>query len=113
MKNVCVAILICLSLVGCAMTNTQIVNSFQSGNIYVGMTKQDLINRIGYPPEGKSSPDMFYSRYVKTKVTGEGTEELWTYQYGISPDLSGIRSVTVTIVNSKVKEWYDWVDTSR
>lgn len=106
-------LLFCLviSLSGCAsfLVNTKMVNTLQSGKIYIGMTKQDLIVKLGYPPEGKSKPDMFFSSAVSRKTTGDGIEELWSYDVGVAPDLTGVRIITFKIVNGVVKEYYEGV----
>lgn len=113
MKRKILLTFLCLFFVGCAsmMSNQRFLDAMNGGRIYVGMTKQDLINTVGYPPEGTGAPNMFYDGAVQTKVTSEGTEELWKYEYGVAGMGAGVKCVTFKIVNNQVKEWYDWVDT--
>jgi outer membrane protein assembly factor BamE (lipoprotein component of BamABCDE complex) len=91
--------------------NKKIVQALQGDLLKVGMTKEQLIEVIGYPPEGKPKQDAMFYRFAQTKVTAAGKEESWTYQ--IAPTLEGVRSVTFKIVDGKVVEWSEWLDTKK
>ena len=91
--------------------NKKIAQALQGDVLKVGMTKEQLIEVIGYPPEGKPKQDALFYRFTQSKVTSVGKEELWTYQ--IAPTLEGVRSVTFKIVDGKVVEWNEWLDTKK
>jgi hypothetical protein len=90
--------------------NQKIIKALQDGTISIGMSKSDLVGKIGYPPEGKGTQDALFYRFVQTKVTAAGKEESWTYQIGATPD--GVRSVTFKLVGDKVQEWNEWLNTN-
>jgi hypothetical protein len=91
--------------------NKKIMNALENDKVRVGMTKQELISEIGYPPEGKPKQDALYYRFVQTKVTAAGKEESWTYQIGATP--GGVRSVTFKILDGKIQEWNEWMDNAK
>jgi hypothetical protein len=88
--------------------NQKIIKVLESNQIKIGMTKQELVDVIGYPPEGKPKQDALFYRFVKAKVTAAGKEESWTYQIGATAD--GVRSLTFTMIDGKVTEWNEWLD---
>lgn len=92
-------------------SNKKIDEALQSGKIKIGMTKQELINEIGYPPEGKPKQSSLFYRFAQSKVTAAGKEESWTYQMGAT--VEGVRSITFKIVDDKVQEYNEWLDTVR
>lgn len=106
---VCVAALLASGLAFAGLfANDKIINALNDGKVRIGMTKDELIGEIGYPPEGKAKQDALFFRFVKSKVTAAGKEESWTYQLEATP--GGVRSVTIKIVDGKVAEWDEWLD---
>lgn len=91
--------------------NKKIIDALESGRVKVGMSKEGLVGVIGYPPEGKPKQDGLFYRFAKTRVTAAGKEESWTYQIGATAD--GVRSVTFRMVDGKVAEWNEWLDTQK
>lgn len=91
--------------------NKKLSGALQGDILKVGMTKDQLIATIGYPPEGKPKQDAFFYRFAQSKVTAAGREESWTYQ--IEPLSEGVRSVTFNIVDGKVTEWNEWLDSKK
>ena len=75
------------------------------------MAKDQLVTEIGYPPEGGSTQGAMFYRFAQTKVTVAGKEESWTYQ--IAPSAEGVRSVTFKMIDGKVSEWSEWLDTKK
>lgn len=90
------------------LENEKIINALESGSVKVGMTKDELVGAIGYPPEGKPKQDALFYRFAQSKVTAAGKVESWTYQIGATSE--GVRSVTIKIVDGKVTEWNEWLD---
>jgi len=117
MKNSVAAFICVLSLLlsvsahAALFENKKIIDALENGKVRIGMTKQELISEIGYPPEGKPKQDALYFRFVQSKVTAAGKEESWTYQIGATP--GGVRSVTFKILDGKIQEWNEWMDTAR
>lgn len=91
--------------------NKKISDALQNGTIKVGMAKSELVSAIGYPPEGKPKQDALFNRFAQTKVSSAGKEETWTYQIGASAE--GVQSVTIKLVDDKVAEWNEWLDTKK
>lgn len=91
--------------------NKKISQALQGNDLKVGMTKEALVSLIGYPPDSKPSQGALFYRFAQSKVTAAGKEESWTYQIAPSPE--GVRSVTVKIVDGKVAEWSEWLDTRK
>ncbi len=91
--------------------NTKVTDALGNGTIKVGMSKADLIAAIGYPPEGKPKQDSMFYRFAQSKVTASGKEDSWTYQIGATAE--GVRSVTFKLVDDKVAEWNEWLDTKK
>lgn len=91
--------------------NKKISDALQGDSLKVGMTKEALIAAIGYPPEGKPKQDAVFYRFAQSKVTAAGKEESWTYQ--IAPSAEGVRSVTFKMVDGKVTEWNEWLDSKK
>ncbi|MCM8761165.1 MAG: hypothetical protein NC938_05445 [Candidatus Omnitrophica bacterium] len=91
--------------------NKKIAEALQGDGLKVGMTKDQLVSLIGYPPEGKPKQDALFYRFAQSKVTAAGKEESWTYQ--ISATAEGVRSVTFKLVDGKVAEWNEWLDTKK
>ena len=104
-------VLVCCMAQAAPFENKKIAQALQGDVLKVGMTKEQLIEVIGYPPEGKSKQDAMFYRFAQSKVTAAGKEESWTYQ--IAPTLEGVRSVTFKIVDGKVAEWSEWLDTNK
>jgi len=113
MKNTAI-VLLCAMLLGVSQgafalfENKKIIDAVENGKVKVGMTKDELVGVIGYPPEGKPKQDGLFFRFAKTKVTAAGKEESWTYQVGATAD--GVRSFTFTLIDGKVTEWNEWLD---
>ena len=115
-KKVCAIVLAAVILIsGTALAglfeNKKISQALQGDGLKVGMTKDGLVSLIGYPPEGRPKQDAIFYRFAQTKVTAAGKEESWTYQ--IAPSAEGVRSVTFKIVDGKVTEWSEWLDTKK
>ena len=91
--------------------NKKVAAALQGDALKVGMTKDRLVALIGYPPEGKPKQDAMFYRFSQSKVTAAGKEESWTYQIAPSPE--GVRSVTFKMVDGKVTEWSEWLDTKK
>jgi len=91
--------------------NKKISDALNGDKIKVGMTKDELVGEIGYPPEGKPKQDALFYRFVQSKVTAAGKEESWTYQIGAT--MEGVRSVTFKLVDGKVAEWNEWLDSGK
>lgn len=91
--------------------NKKISAALANDTVKIGMSRQDLIDAIGYPPEGKAKQDALFYRFAQSKVTAAGKEESWTYQIGASAE--GVRSVTFKLVDGKVAEWSEWLDTKK
>lgn len=91
--------------------NKKIISALQGDTLKVGMSKEALVGAIGYPPDGSAKQGGQFMRFVQSKVTAAGKEESWTYQIGASAD--GVRSVTFKIVDGKVAEWSEWLDTKK
>ncbi|MBN2453673.1 MAG: hypothetical protein JXB40_05385 [Candidatus Omnitrophica bacterium] len=91
--------------------NKKISEALQGPDLKVGMTKEALVAVIGYPPEGKPKQDGLFYRFAQSRVTAAGKEESWTYQ--IAPSAEGVRSVTFKLVDGKVAEWNEWLDTKK
>lgn len=91
--------------------NKKISEALQGEGLKVGMTKDALISAIGYPPEGRPKQDAIFYRFAQSKVTAAGREESWTYQ--IAPSAEGVRSVTFKMVDGKVIEWNEWLDSKK
>ena len=91
--------------------NKKISAALQGNNLKVGMTKDQLVALIGYPPEGKPKQDGMFYRFALSRVTAAGKEESWTYQIGATAE--GVRSVTFKIIDGKVAEWNEWLDTNK
>jgi hypothetical protein len=91
--------------------NTKISDVLAGNKVRVGMTKEDLVTQIGYPPDGTIGQGALFSGFVQSKATAAGKEESWTYQIGKT--VEGMRSVTFKIVDGKVIAWNEWLDTGR
>lgn len=91
--------------------NKKIFEALQGSELKVGMTKESLVAVIGYPPDGKPKQGALFYRFAQSKVTAAGKEESWTYQIGAT--VEGVRSVTFKIVDGKVAEWSEWLDTKK
>jgi hypothetical protein len=91
--------------------NKKISDALQGDALKVGMTKDQLVAAIGYPPEGKPKQDSMFFRFAQSKMTAAGKEESWTYQIQPTPD--GVRSVTFKLVDGKVAEWSEWLDSRK
>lgn len=91
--------------------NKKITQALESGKVKIGMTKEALVSEIGYPPEGKDKQSALFYRFAQSKMTAAGKEESWTYQLGAT--VEGIRSVTIKLVDGKVAEWNEWLDTKK
>ena len=91
--------------------NKKISAALQGNDLKVGMMKDQLVGLIGYPPGGKAKQDAMFYRFAQSRVTAAGKEESWTYQIGATAE--GVRSVTFKIVDGKVAEWNEWLDTKR
>jgi hypothetical protein len=91
--------------------NKKIASALQGSDLKVGMSRNELVSLIGYPPEGKPSQGALFYRFAQSRVTAAGKEESWTYQIGASAE--GVRSVTFKIVDGKVAEWNEWLDTKK
>lgn len=91
--------------------NKKVTQALDNGSVKVGMSKDELVSQIGYPPNGDSRQGGSFSRFAQTKVTAAGKEESWTYQIGASAE--GVRSVTIKMVDGKVQEWSEWLDTKK
>ncbi len=91
--------------------NKKISGALEGNALKVGMTKDELVAAIGYPPEGKPKQDSMFYRFAQSKVTAAGKEESWTYQIAPSPD--GVRSVTFKMVDGRVTEWTEWRDSKK
>jgi hypothetical protein len=91
--------------------NKKIAQALQGDSIKVGMARGELVSAIGYPPEGKPKQDALFYRFAQSKVTAAGKEESWTYQIGATAE--GVRSVTFKIVDGKVAEWNEWLDSKK
>lgn len=96
---------------GALFENKKLSAALQDGAVRVGMDKQELVDAIGYPPSGKPNQDNFFYRFAQTKVTASGKEESWTYQ--IEPTPEGVRSVTFKLLDGKVQEWNEWLDSGK
>ena len=107
----CVMVLSAASAAFALMENKKIIEALDGGKVKVGMAKADLVGVIGYPPEGKPKQDALFYRFVQTKVTSAGKEENWTYQLGATSD--GVRSVTIKMIDGKVTEWNEWLDSGK
>jgi len=112
----CVAVLLfAVSVAGEAgaglFENKKVSGALNDGTVKVGMTKDDLVAKIGYPPEGKPKQDALFYRFAQSKVTAAGKEESWTYQLGATSE--GVRSITVKLVDGKVTEWNEWLDSGK
>lgn len=107
----CVMMLSAASAAFALMENKKIIEALDGGAIKVGMAKSDLIATIGYPPEGKPKQDALFYRFAQMKVTSAGKEETWTYQIGATAD--GVRSVTFKMIDGKVAEWNEWLDSGK
>lgn len=108
---VCVVFLSMASGVFALFENKKITEALETGKVKVGMTKDELVGAIGYPPEGKPKQDALFYRFAQTKVTSAGKEESWTYQVGATA--GGVRSVTFKIIDGKVAEWNEWLDSQK
>jgi hypothetical protein len=91
--------------------NKKVSGALQGNDLKIGMTKEALVSVIGYPPEGKTKQDAMFYRFAQSKVTAAGKEESWTYQ--IAPSAEGVRSVTFKMIDGKVTEWNEWLDTKK
>lgn len=91
--------------------NEKIINALENGSVKVGMSKDEVVGAIGYPPEGKPKQDALFYRFAQSKVTASGKEESWTYQMGATSE--GVRSVTIKMVDGKVTEWNEWLDVQK
>lgn len=91
--------------------NKKVSGALNDGSVRVGMTKDELVATIGYPPEGKPKQDALFYRFAQSKVTAAGREESWTYQLGATAE--GVRSVTFKLVDGKIAEWSEWLDTKK
>lgn len=91
--------------------NKKIAGALADNKVKVGMTKDELVAQIGYPPEGKPKQDALFYRFAQSKVTAAGKEESWTYQIGATAE--GVRSVTFKLVDGKVAEWSEWLDSGK
>ncbi len=115
MKKIFVIVLACAVLFSGAayalFENKKIADALQGDTLKVGMTKDQLVAAIGYPPEGKPKQDSIFYRFAQSKVTAAGKEESWTYQIAPSPE--GVRSVTFKMVDGKVTEWNEWLDSKK
>lgn len=107
----CVIMFSAASAAFALMENKKIIEALDGGMIKVGMAKNDLVAAIGYPPEGKPKQDALFYRFAQTKVTSAGKEETWTYQLGATAD--GVRSVTFKMIDGKVAEWNEWLDSGK
>ncbi|MBN2452988.1 MAG: hypothetical protein JXB40_01830 [Candidatus Omnitrophica bacterium] len=88
--------------------NTRISDALAGGKLKAGMTKGELINQIGYPPDGTIGQGALFHGFTRSKVTAAGKEESWTYR--ISSTAAGVKKVTFTIMDGKVSSWNEWVD---
>ena len=91
--------------------NKKISQALESGSVKVGMTKEALVAEIGYPPDGGAKQGGAFYRFAQSKVTSAGKEDSWTYQIGATAE--GVRSVTFKMVDGKVGEWSEWLDTKK
>ena len=91
--------------------NKKIMQALQGDGLKVGMTKDSLVSAIGYPPDGAAKQGAMFYRFAQNKVTASGKEESWIYQIGATAD--GVRSVTFKIIDGKVAEWNEWLDTKK
>ena len=107
----CIMMLSAASAAFALMENKKIIEALDGGKIKVGMAKDELVAEIGYPPEGKPKQDALFYRFARTKVTSAGKEETWTYQIGATAD--GVRSVTFKMIDGKVTEWNEWLDSGK
>ena len=99
-----VVILSSAFLAGCA-TNQRLTQALQMGSLRVGMSKAELVSLVGYPPEGRTAPDIFFQSFVVSYTTSGGIEERWSYQLGSTPDLNYMRVLTITMENGIVTGW--------
>lgn len=116
MKKILITVLVAVVLVSSAahagiFENKKISAALQGNSLKVGMSKDALVALIGYPPEGKPAQGALFYRFAQSKVTAAGKEEAWTYQIGATAE--GVRSVTFKIIDGKVAEWSEWLDTRR
>jgi len=114
MKKILIAALCIIALFaaevafGGLLANDKIISALNDGKVRIGMTKDELVGEIGYPPDGKAKQNALFYRFAQSKVTAAGKEESWTYQ--LEATAGGVRSVTFKIVDGKVAEWNEWLD---
>ncbi len=111
------AIVLALSLVLSAAAhaglfdNKKVTDAMQGGKIKIGMSKDVLVSEIGYPPDSKPAQGSLFFRFAQSKVTAAGKEDSWTYQTGATAE--GVKSITFKLVDDKVAEWNEWLDTKK
>ena len=111
--TVVLAVAVMASGIACAglFENKKISDALQGSELKVGMSKDQLVSVIGYPPDGKDKQGAMFYRFAQNKVTAAGKEESWTYQIGATAE--GVRSVTFKLVDGKFAEWSEWLDTKK
>ena len=114
-KTACVVVAAVMAMSGVASAglfeNKKVSGAFADNKVTIGMTKDALVSLVGYPPEGKAKQDALFYRFAQSKVTAAGKEESWTYQLGATSE--GVRSITVKLVDGKVTEWNEWLDSGK
>lgn len=91
--------------------NKKVTDAMQNDKIKIGMTKEALVSEIGYPPDSSAKQGSQFFRFAQSKVTAAGKEDSWTYQTGATAE--GVKSVTFKLVDGKVAEYNEWLDTKK
>lgn len=92
-------------------SNKKITDALNDGRIKIGMTQEELVSQIGYPPSGRDKKGGQFYRFAQSKVTANGKEDSWTYQVGAT--MEGVKSITFKMVDGKLVEWNEWLDTKK
>ena len=88
-----------------------LVDFFRNRNTGTGHSTTAVVPFGFVPPDGSAKQGGAFYRFAQNKVTAAGKEESWTYQIGATAE--GVRSVTFKMIDGKVQEWNEWLDSKK
>ena len=97
MKKAILAVLF-LALAGCTMNALVFRGRAENAGLRIGMTKEDLVRRVGWPPEGRVAPYFFTDGAISKSFGVNGVTEWWHYE-------TYDTRFTVVMDNGRVVSW--------